>query len=145
MSFVSLEFMEDSSAYSRKSSYKKKGVTERQRYSFLLKLSSKQNTYRCPCCYSIITEKNYHIGHVKPERHGGANEFENYVAMCPHCNEEMHDKFFQPEDISEMFVTEEDIKTILFFGGKNNNFYSLLAKQGLIKDDNFLDLPIPQI
>ncbi len=142
MPIVNPEFWEDCSKYIRPE-YKKKGVTPRQRTQFRIRLSDTHATYRCPVCFNIITDKNYHVGHVIPESKGGANSFENYVAMCPHCNEVMQNNHFSPDDISDMIQTNEDLQTLLFFGGKNNEFYRVLQEKGFSDEFDIPDRPIP--
>lgn len=45
-----------------------------------------EQNFMCKYCYSILTQREATIDHVKPKIKGGLNEKENMVVSCVQCN-----------------------------------------------------------
>jgi len=48
------------------------------------------NKHRCLCCKKvIITNRQFHVGHVISVKDGGTDEISNLRPICPPCNHSM--------------------------------------------------------
>jgi 5-methylcytosine-specific restriction endonuclease McrA len=51
------------------------------------------NKHRCLCCKKVlITNRQFHVGHVISVKDGGTDEISNLRPICPPCNHSMGTK-----------------------------------------------------
>ena len=105
--------------------YKKIGVSKQQRNRFLQELDRQGSVYICPCCKRLIYRGFMEVGHIIPESKGGANDFYNYVAMCPECNNKLQANDLRLDEAVQD-IKPDFLKSLLYFEGENNLFHQFV-------------------
>ena len=74
---------------------KKATIPKALREQVWLKTIGKKYEYDCyiPWCKNKMTVFDFHVGHNRPESHGGTLDIDNLEAICARCNLSMSDKY----------------------------------------------------
>lgn len=75
--------------------YKKATIPKAVREQVWLQTFGKVYEHKCyiSWCQNKVTVFDFHVGHNKPESHGGSLDLNNLLAICSRCNQSMSDKY----------------------------------------------------